>query len=111
MTTYSYKPKKCPKCKRYSLDYDPIIKKWVCAWVNCSYVQDTGKETVQIDPFECAEKISDILWNVVLVKKGGYSRIDIKQTILDVISPLPKRDQTHMKNHIVTKNNKEENDT
>lgn len=35
--------KKCPKCKRNSLDYDPVYKAWRCIWVDCSFQEKNGE--------------------------------------------------------------------
>lgn len=52
-------PITCPKCGSKSLDYDPYYKKWICAWVNCSY-------SVYLKPKE-NEKEDDIFSKILKI--------------------------------------------
>ena len=38
------KPKKCPKCGRYSLDWNHIYKVWKCVWVECVYIEENDNK-------------------------------------------------------------------
>lgn len=63
--------KKCPKCSRYNIEYDPVIGSERCLWKDCGWVKKNNEDDED-------SEIDKHTYNFSKFKK--YLEIKISQT-------------------------------